>query len=108
MTALICWALNTNWRTNVLQVPCPDTYRGMYTDKDYPGEDLSAKYASEVDNIIEGIEKNGKGVCCFIAESMQSCGGQIIYPEGYLQRVYEYVLWNLRERKWEIFMCAGV
>ncbi|XP_076458093.1 ethanolamine-phosphate phospho-lyase-like isoform X2 [Babylonia areolata] len=72
-------------------VPCPDTYRGQYRDCDYPGEDLGAKYASDVDAIISGIQKNDKGVCCFIAESMQSCGGQLIYPEGYLRRVYESV-----------------
>ena len=72
-----------------LQVPCPDTFRGQFRDCDYPGEDLGAKYAAEVDNIIRDIKKKGKDVCCFIAESMQSCGGQIIYPEGYLRRVYE-------------------
>ncbi|XP_076458997.1 5-phosphohydroxy-L-lysine phospho-lyase-like [Babylonia areolata] len=72
-------------------VPCPDRFRGQYRDCDYPGEDLGAKYASDVDAIISGIQKNDKGVCCFIAESMQSCGGQVIYPEGYLRRVYESV-----------------
>nr|KAG5707741.1 hypothetical protein BaRGS_003316 [Batillaria attramentaria] len=72
-------------------VPCADTYRGKFRDCDYPGEDLGAKYAKEVDHIIKNIQDQGKGVCCFIAESMQSCGGQIIYPEGYLQRVYQSV-----------------
>ncbi|XP_070185744.1 5-phosphohydroxy-L-lysine phospho-lyase-like [Littorina saxatilis] len=72
-------------------VPCPDTYRGKFRDCDYPGEDLGAKYAGEVDSVIKDVENKGKGVCCFIAESMQSCGGQVIYPEGYLQRVYNSV-----------------
>lgn len=73
-------------------VPCPDTYRGKFRDCDYPpGEDLGEKYANEVDRIIKDIQDQGKGVCCFIAESMQSCGGQIIYPEGYLKRAFESV-----------------
>ncbi|KAL8587799.1 hypothetical protein ACOMHN_021017 [Nucella lapillus] len=72
-------------------VPCPDTYRGKYRDCDYPGEDLGAKYASDVDASISQIQRQQKGVCCFIAESMQSCGGQVIYPQGFLQRVYDSV-----------------
>lgn len=45
-------------------------------------------YAGEVARICEAAKKNG-GVCAFIAESLQSCGGQIIPPEGYLKSVYE-------------------
>ncbi|XP_025090287.1 ethanolamine-phosphate phospho-lyase-like [Pomacea canaliculata] len=71
--------------------PCPDIYGGKFRDCDFPGEDMGKKYAEEVDKIIKEIQGNGKKVCCFIAESMQSCGGQIIYPPGYLGRVYELV-----------------
>lgn len=35
--------------------------------------------------------RGGKRVAAFIAESLQSCGGQIIYPPGYLRRVYQHV-----------------
>merc|ERR1712241_207663 len=70
---------------------CPDTYRGKFTDKTNPAEDHGSLYASDVDDIIDKIHKNKKDVCCFFAESMQSCGGQIIYPKGYLKKVIESV-----------------
>lgn len=46
-------------------------------------------YADEVGKLCkEAKDKNG-GVCAFIAESLQSCGGQIIPPDGYLKKVFE-------------------
>jgi ethanolamine-phosphate phospho-lyase len=45
-------------------------------------------YADEVEDIINGLAKNGKGVAAFIAESLQSCGGQILPPKDYFKRVY--------------------
>ena len=69
------------------QAECPDVYRGKYTDLTHPGADFANLYAGEVDAIIEDIHKNKKEVCCYIAESLQSCGGQIIYPPGYLKKV---------------------
>ncbi|CAL1529198.1 unnamed protein product [Lymnaea stagnalis] len=70
---------------------CPDSFRGKYTKRDHPGEDLGALYASNIDDIIEEIHKKNKNVTCFIAESMQSCGGQVIYPPGYLDKVFKSV-----------------
>ena len=71
-----------------LQAPCPDTYRGKYRDCDYPDQDLGKKYANDIKDILNVIEGKGRQVSCFIAESMQSCGGQIVYPPGYLKRLY--------------------
>ncbi|XP_053678275.1 alanine--glyoxylate aminotransferase 2-like [Anopheles nili] len=69
--------------------PCPDVYRGKYRDCDYPeGTDLGQLYADEVQHIIE---RSSNGVAAFIAESLQSCGGQIIPPAGYFQKVYDAV-----------------
>ncbi|XP_030027800.1 alanine--glyoxylate aminotransferase 2-like [Manduca sexta] len=73
--------------------PVPDTYRGKYTkpNDSKSEEELGQMYADEVGKICkEATSKNG-GVCAFIAESLQSCGGQIIPPDGYLKRVYQYV-----------------
>ncbi|CAG9559709.1 unnamed protein product [Danaus chrysippus] len=72
--------------------PVPDVYRGKYT---YPNdstseENLGKLYADEVGKLCDEIKKKG-GVCAFIAESLQSCGGQIIPPEGYLKKVYKHV-----------------
>merc|ERR1712142_399176 len=71
--------------------PVPDDYRGIYTNRDYTPEQLANKYAEEVKILCDKATANGRGACAFIAESMQSCGGQIIYPPGYLRQVYKYV-----------------
>lgn len=70
---------------------CPDVYRGKYRDVDYRGCDMADVYANDVKDIVEKIKKEGRGVAGYIAESLQSCGGQIIYPKGYLQKVYDVV-----------------
>ncbi|XP_017781548.1 PREDICTED: alanine--glyoxylate aminotransferase 2-like [Nicrophorus vespilloides] len=69
----------------------PDYYRGKFRDSEYRREDLGHMYAQEVKEICNGIEEKGRGVCAYIAESMLSCGGQIILPQGYLQEVYAHV-----------------
>ena len=42
----------------------------------------------DVDDILEKMEA---GPAAFIAESFQSCGGQIIFPDSYLSHVYARV-----------------
>lgn len=66
-------------------------YRGKYRDIDYPNSDMAELYASDVQRITDTVQQNGKGIAAFIAESLQSCGGQIFPPDGYLQRVYEII-----------------
>ncbi|XP_053779350.1 ethanolamine-phosphate phospho-lyase isoform X3 [Desmodus rotundus] len=68
--------------------PTPDTYRGKYREDH---ADPASAYADEVKKIIEEAHKSGRKIAAFIAESMQSCGGQIIPPAGYFQKVAEYV-----------------
>lgn len=68
-----------------LQAPCPDTYRGKYRDIDYPGVDLGKKYAEDVKNMIKRARDNGRTIAAFYAESLQSCGGQIILPPTFLR-----------------------
>ncbi|KAK7869827.1 hypothetical protein R5R35_008046 [Gryllus longicercus] len=71
--------------------PCPDVYRGKFRDVDYPNQDLGKKYADEVKNICKKAREDGRSICAFIAESLQSCGGQIITPPNYFRNVYKYV-----------------
>lgn len=73
----------------MLQVACPDTYRGKYNTKNRPDEDLGDLYASEVDVALEKIKTDGKRVAAFIAETFQSCGGQIIPPKNYFSHIYQ-------------------
>ncbi|XP_026554012.1 ethanolamine-phosphate phospho-lyase [Pseudonaja textilis] len=68
--------------------PSPDIYRGKYREDH---EDPAGAYADDVRNIIEKAQKNGHKIAAFIAESMQSCGGQIIPPAGYFQKVAQFV-----------------
>lgn len=68
--------------------PVPDSYRGKYRSSEYSEEQLSDLYAQEVINLVENAEKKGRRICLFLAESLQSCGGQIVYPKNYLKKVY--------------------
>ncbi|XP_064599856.1 5-phosphohydroxy-L-lysine phospho-lyase-like [Liolophura sinensis] len=77
--------------TEVHVADCPDVYRGKYRDCDYPGEDLGLKYAEDVRAIINSLQSKGRKLGCYIAESMQSCGGQIVFPQSYLPTVYRHV-----------------
>merc|ERR1711892_40395 len=72
--------------------PVPDVYRGKHRSGGKLSErELGTLYAEEVGDIITKIVGQDKAPAAFIAESLQSCGGQIIYPEGYLRRVYKKV-----------------
>jgi len=71
--------------------PTPDVYRGKYWASKHSGEDMGKLYASEVDDIIGRMGEKGRRPAAFIAESLQSCGGQIIFPDSYLEEVYSSV-----------------
>ncbi|XP_031554044.1 ethanolamine-phosphate phospho-lyase-like [Actinia tenebrosa] len=68
--------------------PCPDPYRGKY--KGY-GKETGELYANEVKTLINNAENDGRKIAAFICESMQGCGGQIIYPEGFMKNAFKYV-----------------
>ena len=68
--------------------PVADVYRGPYKAGD---KKAGRKYAQEVQRVIEEIETGGRGLCGFIAESCPSVGGQIVFPQGYLEGVYKHV-----------------
>jgi 4-aminobutyrate aminotransferase-like enzyme len=68
--------------------PIPDDYRGMYRR----GEpELGPKYARHVAEIVSRLRQELRGGAAFIAESMPSVAGQIIFPPGYLAEVYGQV-----------------
>ena len=61
----------------------PDPYRGRF--KGY-GRETGLAYATSVDEKIEIIRKrSGEGPACFIAEAISGCGGQVLFPAGYLE-----------------------
>jgi len=68
-------------------LPIPDVYRGMHKDVEQPG----VAYSNYVNEIIKNIREKGRGVAGFIGESIISCGGQVMLPEGYLKHIYSRV-----------------
>jgi len=68
--------------------PLPDDYRGCYRRDD---QQAGRRYALDVREILERARGEGRGVAAYIAESLPSVGGQIVFPPGYLEEVYKHV-----------------
>ncbi len=66
----------------------PDVYRGPYKGN---RPDAGALYAAHVAEAVREFEREGRGVAAFFCESLLSCGGQIVLPDGYLQAAYAAV-----------------
>lgn len=67
-------------------LPMPDSYRGMFQ-----GQDSGMEYASHAKKMIDSLPLKGKEIAAFIAESILSCGGQIVPQKGYFKEVYAQV-----------------
>ena len=70
------------------KVPQPNVYRGLYQADD---AQAGAKYALEVQKIINRLQAEGKGFAGFIAESLMGTAGQVVLPDGFLKKAYEHV-----------------
>ncbi len=70
---------------HVHKVPMPDIYRGLYRRGD---REAGVKYA---DHVRQAIEAAPEGIAAFICESVLSCGGQIVLPDGFLREAYRHV-----------------
>jgi 4-aminobutyrate aminotransferase-like enzyme/Ser/Thr protein kinase RdoA (MazF antagonist) len=68
--------------------PLADDYRGLYRRGD---KQAGAKYARHVAEILEQVRAEGRGVAAYIAETLPSVGGQIVFPPDYLAKVYSHV-----------------
>ena len=71
--------------------PVPDLFRGEFK---YGDDNAGKKYAQYIEQIIDILRDKGKSAAAFIAETCPSVGGQIIFPEGYLDEVYRLVRSN--------------
>jgi len=68
--------------------PIADDYRGMYRR----GEaDLGKKYAAHVGETLADCKHKGQRVAAYIAETLPSVAGQIVFPPNYLAEVYQHV-----------------
>lgn len=70
--------------TDLLRLPMPDLYRGRFRAGD-PARAAAALTADAVRRVEEA------GPATLIAESILSCGGQIVPPPGYLPSLYAAV-----------------
>jgi 4-aminobutyrate aminotransferase-like enzyme len=68
--------------------PIADDYRGRYRRSE-PG--AGAKYARLVGDMIESARQDGRQIAAFIAESLPSVAGQIVFPPDYLKEAYLFV-----------------
>ncbi|HXN51303.1 MAG TPA: aminotransferase class III-fold pyridoxal phosphate-dependent enzyme [Candidatus Acidoferrum sp.] len=68
--------------------PIADDYRGLYRRGD---AQAGAKYAAPVGEILERARGEGHEVAAFIAETLPSVAGQIVFPPNYLAEVYRRV-----------------
>jgi 4-aminobutyrate aminotransferase-like enzyme len=66
--------------------PMPDTFRGPH--RALPATEQAVAYASDAAAIVAGLEHPP---AAFMAETLPSCGGQIIPPPGYFCAVAEHV-----------------
>ena len=72
----------------VHKVALADVYRGNYRSED----PLAAeKYSEHVIEAVAELTKRGVRLSAFIAESLPSVAGQIVFPAGYLAKVYEAI-----------------
>jgi len=62
-------------------VPMPDPYRGPQRGA---GAEVGRAYAENVGHAIAAIRERGREPAAFIAESLLGCGGQIVFPAGFL------------------------
>jgi len=67
--------------------PLADDYRGPYRRDD---PQAAAKYARHVAEILHETQASGRTVAAFIAETLPSVGGQIVFPANYLSEVYRH------------------
>ncbi len=65
----------------------PDIFRGPYRDEKSAGR----LYGNDVATCVAAIESEGARPAAFFCESLPSCAGQIVLPQGYLQHAYAAV-----------------
>lgn len=73
--------------TNTHIAPMPNLYRGPFQNPETAG----SEYALLVENLLDRIHEEGQTIAGFFAESILSCGGQVMLPDGYLPKVYELI-----------------
>jgi 4-aminobutyrate aminotransferase-like enzyme len=61
--------------------PVPDTYRGRFRRDD---PEAGPKYARELGRVVDRLQAEGRSLAAFLAETLPSVAGQVVFPPGYL------------------------
>ena len=72
---------------NIVTVPSPDSYRGLYADDAQAAE----KYAAHVGAAIETLAQNSHQPAAFIVDTIFSNEGLPTVPPGYMEKAVEIV-----------------
>ncbi|HTL05385.1 MAG TPA: aminotransferase class III-fold pyridoxal phosphate-dependent enzyme [Gemmatimonadales bacterium] len=72
----------------VCKIPLPDDYRGRFRRGD---PDAGAGYAAAVADAIATLAERREAPAAFLAESILSCGGQLVLPDGFLREAYRRI-----------------
>jgi 4-aminobutyrate aminotransferase-like enzyme len=65
--------------------PLPDVYRGRYREDDAASGHQYANHVAEI------LNRQKDTIAAFLAETLPSVGGQIVFPTGYLFEAYKHV-----------------
>lgn len=65
-----------------------DDYRGPYRRDD---SEAGVKYGRLIAEVMHGSRIEGRAIAAYIAETLPSVGGQIVFPPGYLVEAYRHV-----------------
>lgn len=66
-------------------------FRGRYTFHNYSNRLAAKLYARKAAKVIKRLKESEFGLNAFIAETYQSCGGQVIPPRKYFELIYKLV-----------------
>ena len=80
------WKFNVPHNFGVHHAIAPDPFRGQW-GRENP--EAGKNYAADVKSLID-YATSGR-VAGFIAESIQGVGGCVVFPDGYLKQIYEYI-----------------
>ncbi len=72
---------------NIVTVPAPDSYRGLYAGDPQAAE----KYAAHLHSAIETLDRRGLRPAAFIVDTIFSNEGLPTVPEGYLAKAVDIV-----------------
>jgi len=86
LTAHSTWKHNYPHGFGVHHAVAADPYRGPWGMDD---PQTGARYAADVKNLIQHATPGR--VAGFFAEAIQGVGGSVVYPDGYLENVYDHI-----------------